>query len=296
MTQGAVSHIRLLVTLLAAAGLCLGAAGAMSPAKASLLDATPVEDESEKDAPPPPLKHLQEIKPESDWEKDDKSLPFDIRKEALKEAALSYGARGGLATRTYEIRRELEVRSSYLDKVYNFRELLVAAPSNMLIEPPIVSESLDAFLVEGDGQTAAVSDVVYNINKNVRIVSAPRNWRQYLERQWGEVKDPPDILRPKTEDERKVWRELVKKGWEEGIGQADAIFEEDLNRLTADFNGMVRYRRLLAQGMVSPPYALQVDRGVTGGGDEMRVGDRAVKITGRPQLLTGSSEWQPASR
>lgn len=268
------------------------------PAQASLRDsATPLEQEDEDpEAAPPTLKYLQEIEPETDWTKDDKSLPMDIRKEALKEAALSYGARGGLAARTYEIRRELEGRSSYLDKVYNFRELLIAAPSGLLIEPPVISESLDAFLVESDGQTAAVADTVYNINKNVRIVSGPRNWRQYLERQWGEVQDPPDILRPKTVDERKMWRELVKKGWEEGILQADAIFEEDLNRLTADFNGMVRYRKLLAESMVSAPYALQVDRGVTGGGEEMRVGDRAVRITGKPQLLTGSSEWQPASR
>ncbi len=270
-----------------------------TPAAAASLRESATELDSEKfdpNASPPTMEELQEIEPETDWEADDTSLPLDIRKEALKEAALSYGARGGLATRTYEIRLQLETRASYLDKVYNFRELLVAAPSGLTIEPPVISESLDAFLVEGDGQTAAVSDTVYNINRNVRIVSAPRNWRQYLERQWGEVKDPPDILRPKDEVERKEWRLRVEEGWKEGYGQADAIFEEDLNRLTADFNGMVRYRKLLAQGMVSPPYALQVDRGVTGGGDEMRVGDRAVRITGKPQLLTGASEWQPASR
>ena len=47
---------------------------------------------------------------------------------------------------------------------------------------------------------------------------------------------------------------------------------------------------------MSAPYAMQVDRGVTGGGDEMRVGDRAVKITGPSQLMTEAYEWQPASR
>ncbi|HNQ92190.1 MAG TPA: type IV secretory system conjugative DNA transfer family protein, partial [Alphaproteobacteria bacterium] len=65
----------------------------------------------------------------------------------------------------------------------------------------------------------------------------------------------------------------------------------------ADFDGMVRYRKLLAQGMVSPPFAQQIDRGVTGGDDgAMRIGDRAVVITGTPQLISGSQEWQPASR
>ena len=58
----------------------------------------------------------------------------------------------------------------------------------------------------------------------------------------------------------------------------------------------MRYRVLLTQGMVSPPYALQVDRGVTGDGNEMRIGDRAVQITGVPELITGSEQWQPANR
>jgi len=53
---------------------------------------------------------------------------------------------------------------------------------------------------------------------------------------------------------------------------------------------------LLAQGMISPPYALQVDRGITGGGDEMRIGDRAVQLTGVPELITGAKQWTPASR
>ena len=59
---------------------------------------------------------------------------------------------------------------------------------------------------------------------------------------------------------------------------------------------MIRYRTLLAQGMVSQPYALQVDRGITGDGNEMRVGDRAVQITGVPELITGSDQWKPANR
>lgn len=244
---------------------------------------------------PPEIEELKEIPGPKDIKKEG-ALPLDIRKEALKEAALSYGARGGLASRTFEIRQQLTKRETYLDKVYNFRQLLIAAPSGLQIEPPIISESLDALLIEGDGQTAAVSDTIYNINKNVRIVSAARNWRQYLERQWGDVEEPPEILRPINNEERALWRELVEKGWAEGRTQADEIFEQDLAALNADFNGMVRYRRLLAQNMVSPPFAQQLDRGVTGDGNTMRVGDRAVAITDAPKLISGTDAWRPASR
>lgn len=102
-------------------------------------------------------------------------------------------------------------------------------------------------------------------------------------------------MRPKDDAERAEWRKNVEKGWAEGYEQADEVFEQDLNRLFADFSGMVRYRQLLAQGMVSAPFAQQVDRGITGDRKDasMRVGDRAVVITGVPQLITESQRWQP---
>ncbi|OIN87170.1 MAG: hypothetical protein AUJ12_02800 [Alphaproteobacteria bacterium CG1_02_46_17] len=244
---------------------------------------------------PRTLQDLQEI-PGYVEKTGEEGLPVDIRREAIKEAALSYGARGGLATRSFEIRQELDVRASYLDKVFNFRQLLIAAPSGFMIEPPIISESLNSLLIDGDGQSAAVSDAIYRINENVKIVSAPKNWRAYLERGWGAVEDPPEILRPKNDEERVFWRQQVEIGWKAGYEQGSEVFEEDLNRLASDFDGMVRYRKLLAQGMVSPPFAQQIDRGVTGEAETMRIGDRAVVITGTPQLISGSERWQPASR
>jgi len=267
----------------------------------SALDVAPYEEESSDseagtDERPLTLRELQNLPRENSIIDDDDGLPLDIRKDALKEAAISYGARGGLAWRTYAIRKELEQRSRYLDKIFDFRHLLIPAASGFLIEPPIISENVNATIIEGDGQQAAVSERIYSIINNARIVSAPRNWRTYLERSWGTVEPPPDILRPTNDEERQIWVELTAKGWEEGVRQADEIFEEDLSLLMSDFQGMVRYRSLLAQDMISPPYALQIDRGVTGGGNKMRIGDRAVQITGVPELLTGSDEWQPASR
>lgn len=245
---------------------------------------------------PRPLKDLQEIEKIGEIINEQTGMKLDIRLEAMRESALSYGARGGLAMRTFEIRQELESRAAYMDKVFNFNQLLIPAPSGLLIEPPIISEAIDAMIIESDGRVAAVADRIYNISANAKIVTNGRHWREYLERDWGEVKDPPDILRPENDKERKQWRELVQKGWEFGIEQADEIFQDDLNRLISDFSGMVRYRKLLAQNMVSAPFALQVDRGITGGGDVMRVGDRAIQITGMPELVTGHKQWQPASR
>ncbi|MAE52052.1 MAG: type IV secretion system protein DotC [Micavibrio sp.] len=246
---------------------------------------------------PPTLLDIQNKERSPDFAgSGNKGLPFDIRKEAIREAALSFGARAGLSRRIFQIRQELEFRARYLDKVYDFGRLLIPAPSGLLIEPPIISTGDNAMIIEASGQQAAVSDRIYNIIDNARIVSAPRTWRFYLYRDWGDIEPPPDILLPENDEERKIWKELVTEGWEYGIQQANDIFESDLARLIADFEGMVRYRLLLSQGMISAPYALQVDRGITGGPNEMRIGDRAIEITGVPQLITGSEQWQPASR
>lgn len=246
--------------------------------------------------PPPEKSTLLDLEVDDTGEIIQEGVGLDIRLDAMKEAALSYGARGGLAWRTYEIRQELHQQERYLQRVFDFRQLLIPAPSGFLIEPPVISESENNVLVDGGGQEAAVTDRFYNINTNVRIVTAPRTWRQYLEREWGEVIPPPNVLRPQNNEERMMWKSKVRQGWDAGIEQADEIFESDLNQLLRDYRGMVRYRKLLAQGIVSPTLAIQTDRGITGGGDELRIGDRAVQIVDQPQLIPESSQWVPGNR
>ena len=260
------------------------------------LAGTSIIDETNGPAIPPNRDKLENIPKMNTVLGGDSGVPFDIRLDAMKQAALSFGARGGLTWRTYHIRAEMDRRASYMDKTFDFRQLLIAAPSGLLIEPPVITEAVNSMIINAQGNEAAVSDRVYDIVVNARIVPAARSWRNYLERDWGTVTEPPDILRPANADEREKWIAWVREGWEEGVRQADDIFRADLNALTADYQGMVRYRMLLAQGMVTQPYALQLDRGVTGDGDIMRVGDRAVKITGMPTLVSRSEKWQPANR
>lgn len=274
---------KLFVSGLLVAGLALATAPVFAQ-QMSALDVAP---------PPPVLKDLQEQKV-GEGQKQETVMGLQIRNDALREAALSYGARGGLASRTFEIQRRLAEHDASLTKVFNFSRVLIAAPSGFLIEPPIVSEAQRATLVNNGGQQAVVADRVYRINKAARIVTAARDWHLYLEREWGRVDAPPALLLPKDYDERKQWRELVTEGWNAGIAQAEETFESDLDRMTNDFIGMVRYRELLAQGMISSPYAMHEDRGVTGGGSEMRVGDRGVAITGPSVLIPRSDTWTTA--
>ncbi len=267
------------------------------PVETPKIKIIPADTDMGISPPPPPLLELQkQVAPDGEEEAGPNAVGLQIRADAQREAALSYGARGGLAFRTFEIQRRLAEYDTSLSKTFDFSRLLIAAPSGLLIEPPIISEAQQAVIVNSSGQDAAVADRVYRINRVARIVTAPRNWRLYLERDWGRVDPPPAILLPKTEEEKFAWAEYVKQGWEAGIKQAEETFEADLDRMTNNFVGMVRYRELLAQGMISPPYAYADNRGVTGGGSEMRVGDRGVTITGQSSLIPKSETWTPANR
>jgi defect-in-organelle-trafficking protein DotC len=254
----------------------------------------------EASPPPPDMAVLMNVPTgegdETDLVKKEKESALHIRADALHEAALSYGARGGLAHRTYEIQRRLAEQETHLTKLYDFRRLLMPAQNGLLIEPPIVSEAQQALLIKGGGQEAAVADRVLKINRAAKIVSAPRDWRTYLERDWGKVEPPPGLLWPRDDEERAAWESGITKGWQAGVEQADEIFQADLDRLTNDLVGMVRYRELLAQGMITAPYALAENRGVTGDGSELRIGDRGLEITGPSQFITESDRWQPQAR
>lgn len=227
-----------------------------------------------------------------------KELSLDMRRDSQREAALSYGARGGLAKKAYMLMEKVTDFEPVLDKVFDFRQLLVKAPSGLLIEPPIVNEALDALVIEQGGNEAAVADQVLKINKQAKIVSAPRDWRQYLTfaEYATEIQPPPRVLWPKNKEEQADWNTWIRQGWEAGYAQGDDIFEANLAKMVADYNGMVRYRVLLAENKISQPFAMQEDRGVTGGKNEMRVGDRALRITGPSQFLTGANLWKPADR
>jgi defect-in-organelle-trafficking protein DotC len=289
------AHLLVSVALLALLAAPVAQADAPTPESLG-VKIIPAESTSAVSPPPPGLTDLQnQVAPDEDDAKPN-TVGLQIRADAMREAALSYGARGGLAFRTFEIQRRLAEYDTSMSKTFNFSRLLLAAPSGLLIEPPIVSEAQRAVLVNSAGQAAAVADRIYRINRVARIVTAARDWHLYLERDWGRVDPPPPILLPKTDEEKVAWAAYVKQGWDEGVKQGEETFESDIDRLTNDYTGMVRYRELLAQGMITSPYALADDRGVTGGGSEMRVGDRGVTITGQSALIPKSNAWTPATR
>ena len=210
-----------------------------------------------------------------------------LRYDALKETGTSIGARSGLAWQAKKIDKFLENNRIALGQIYNFDMLIL--PHNVL--PPVLTQGNDTVHL-ADERTIRVADRMFKIEQQARFVSAPPHWRDYLYLNFPTPEAPDASLLPKNRQEVKIWRRYVTQGWGEGIKQANTIFANSISRLTAQYKGMLLYRKLLAMHMVSPPYVAKTELGIIGGGDEMTINDNVLRITALPQLQANSDKWQ----
>ena len=81
-------------------------------------------------------------------------------------------------------------------------------------------------------------------------------------------------------------------GWQKGIEQGYTIFQQNLARLKRDYRGMILYRKLLQEKMISAPFVSRTELGVTGNGSNMRINDQVLRIVELPKLQTNSRNWK----
>ena len=211
-----------------------------------------------------------------------------VRTDALSEAATTLGARGALAWRSQQIDQALSKQSSYLDQVFNFSQLII---KNSVL-PPVLEESNNNVNVAST-KSIRMASKTYKIVSPARFVSTPPNWRNYLMMNYKKPDMPDRTLLPTTKAEAEIWNKSIREGWKQGLTQANTIFARNLARLKRDYNGIVLYRKLLAQNMVSAPYIAKAELGVTGDGTEIRINDRVIRITKDSSLNPNSQSWNP---
>jgi defect-in-organelle-trafficking protein DotC len=211
-----------------------------------------------------------------------------IRLLALQETATTVAAQSALAWRARQINTVLKVRTALLDQAFNFNQMML--PHNVL--PPVLTEGSNDLSLAND-DTIRIADQIYKLERQAKFVTVPPTWRDYLWMSYTKPDVPTSTLLPQNSKERVVWKKYTALGWQTGINQADSIYATNLGRLKRDYMGMIRYRVLLAQHMVSPPYVSQADLGVTGGGSDLRVNDQVLRITVLPSLQANSKRWKP---
>jgi defect-in-organelle-trafficking protein DotC len=210
-----------------------------------------------------------------------------IRMTILTETATSMGAQSGLAWASQHINKTLDMNERNLDQTFNFHELLL----NQNVLPPVLTQGQNALNLDNP-ETLRLADKVYKIESPPRFVTAPPTWREYLWMDYELPEKPSASLLPRTAEERKIWNDAVAEGWQEGIQQANSIFSENMGRLKRDYDGMITYRVLLAQNMVTAPYVAKTELGVTGDDNQLRINDQVLRITATSRLIPNSKKWK----
>lgn len=217
-----------------------------------------------------------------------KKAMSEMRSEAIKDIAMSVGAQAGLAWRSKAINTTLEKNARYLDQVFNFNLMLL----NHNVVPPVLVQA-NRSLNLADPQTLRVDDRFYKIICQAHFTTVPPVWQNYLTMSYQAPEKPLPAFLPKTVEESGVWKKYATLGWQEGVSQANAIFNENLSRLKRDYNGMALYRTLLLKGMVSRPFVAHTNLGVTGDSSDLHINDQIYRITALPQLQPNAKKWRP---
>lgn len=210
-----------------------------------------------------------------------------LRIKALQDTALSLGAQGGLARASEEIDCHLAKDAKYLTTIFNFNGMMLSHG----IIPPVLAQG-DNSLNLADPNTIRIADKTYKIVHQARFATTPPNWHDYLWQCYSKPELPAKFLLPRSKEERAIWSKAVRRGWEKGTEQAYNIFQQNLALLKRDYEGMILYRKLLQEHMVSPPFVMTTNLGVTGSGEDMRIHDQVLRITELPKLQTDSDTWQ----
>lgn len=208
---------------------------------------------------------------------------------ALKETALALAAQTGLAWQTNNINRILEKNSKLLENIFNFQGMILK--DNVL--PPVLIDSDNGANIDPNGQSIRLANKNYLISKQARLVTTAPNWREYLFMQYQYPEKPSKAMLPENKQEKDIWRSAIKQGWQLGIQQANNIFTTNLRKIQQDLEGMILYKTLLIQNIVSAPHVGTTAFGVTGDTNALRLNDQLVKITDLPKLNRDSQKWRP---
>lgn len=176
--------------------------------------------------------------------------------------------------------------------MYDFGALLLPGSDGYFVEPPVYEEGDDVRRIASDGQAAALTQRHIRRVAPEHFVLQPRTWRDYLDYKPDAVQPVNPILLP-TAEEKKDWDVWVAQGWAEGLVLAESIYQTRQATLDRDFTGMILFHRLHEEGLVSTPILTATNRGVTGNGDELRIGDLEVNIRQRSVLQPNTKTWHP---
>lgn len=210
------------------------------------------------------------------------------RTQAIRDTALSLGVKGGIVWQLDNIRVIINRRARDLDTIYDFGHLMIQDR----VVPPVISEARDLYNQDGD-LALRLSGAYYKIESQAKFSSVAPNWRQYLTfpRLRIEYSILTHTLKPRNDDERRLWRLAVADGWRQGVEQANLMLKNGMDRMNRDFTGMLRFHSFVLQGRIRMPAVASEQIAVTHKGETMAVDETLLRITDLSDFVTDTRNW-----
>lgn len=221
-----------------------------------------------------------------------------VREAALRDSAVTLGARAGLRDKSCEIFSAVSKRQADLDKRFLFNALMMGPG----LLPPVISEARNT--VTGQRNLMRIATVSYQIDEPARLVDMPPTWRNWLylglditaceKKDVVLAPDLPNQLRPQTDAERRFVKQELERAYAAASKQAQSIYDFNINQLERTYRGMRMYFALYERGLVSAPALLATTDVVTlEDQNTMILGDTVIRISKEAGFVDRPSEWKP---
>jgi defect-in-organelle-trafficking protein DotC len=209
-----------------------------------------------------------------------------LRLDAIRQEGLRVGAQMGLADRYDQLMDYCLAIEPKLNVAFNLAQFV--RDGHLLI--PSITEVRDQYTKEGDKVTVVRAG--YTVQEEAQVVSSVPTWRDYIYQRYDRPELPHETLFPKTDAEVTTWKKSLNEGWQAGVYQADANFQDRLNQATKAVEGRYQYITLESKNMFTPADLKVVNSQVTFQGRTMNVGEQIIGI-GQLGNFTQVKTWAP---
>lgn len=219
------------------------------------------------------------------------SIEDQARIQSLIELANEKGIQLGMTNYMKESERILKREARNLDTIYNFQPLMISDK----IVPPVITET-KGIIENPNNLTLKTTGQVYKIDKQARFSTRPPSWRDYIQfdisAEESTVQYIPQELKPRNENEKKIWSQTIKKSYEKGMKEGKNILLDSFDRLNKDYKGMILFHAMVIEGKLSMPAISSQSLAVSSSAEQVALNMELLKIQQLPSFNGNVSSWQ----
>ena len=209
-----------------------------------------------------------------------------LRLVSIKEEALRVSTKLAFFNSYSKLSKYILKREASLNTIFNFTPLLLSGGT---ILPPVIAVNNNR--IDTSKDSIIRTNQSYTITSPARIVTTPPTWRSYLLSSKVSIPTIQKEILPKTTTEQKVWKDNIEAGWVLGVEQAEREFILNIRRLSSDYIGLVRYHLLLRKNMISEPFMVANNIGITNTDNNLNIGQQSFTLVQPSYFKTDYQNW-----